>query len=58
MADLAPESLDVSRSYSGTARLSGSAKLFIVLSFLLGVLAVSMAVWIYTKITVLEGAAE
>ena len=58
MADLAPEPLDVSRSDSGTARLSGSAKFFIVLSFLLGVLAVSMAVWIYTQITVLEGASE
>jgi len=58
MADLAPEPLAVSRADSGTTRLSGSAKFFIVLSFLLGVSAVGMAAWTYTQMAELEGASE
>ena len=58
MADLAPEPLAVSRADSGTTRLSGSAKFFIVLSFLLGVSAVGMAAWTYTQMAALEDASE
>ena len=58
MADLAPEPLDLSKGDPVAARLSGSAKFFIALSTLLGVLAVCMVAWTYTQVAGLESASE
>lgn len=58
MADPAPEHLDVSGRDSAAARLSSSAKLFIVLSLILGAGAVSWSAWTYKQVSGLKLALE
>ena len=58
MADPAPEHLDVSGRDSAAARLSNSAKLFIVLSLILGAGAVSWSAWTFKQVSGLKLALE
>ena len=58
MADLAPKHLDVSERDSAAARLSSNAKLFIVLSLILGAAALSWSAWTYKQVSELKLALE